>query len=188
MRMAGATDSAVRGDERETLLRRIGLAASKYWVCKRATPHAAEAMECLGGNGYVEESGMPRLLRDAPLNSIWEGSGNVAALDVLRAMFKEPEGLPAFMAECELGRGGNALLDAHLDKLATAAPPTEGDARRVVEDLAVALQASLLLQHAPAAVADAYCASRLGRDEGHAYGTLPSTTDFEGIVERAWRQ
>ena len=85
MRMAGATDGAVRGDERETLLRRIGLAASKYWVCKRATPHAGEAMECLGGNGYAEESGMPRLYREAPLMGIWEGSGNVICLDVLRA-------------------------------------------------------------------------------------------------------
>ena len=105
-------------DEDDAAFRRFATAVAKYWVCKRAAPHAAEALECLGGNGYVEESGMPRLLRDAPLNSIWEGSGNVAALDVLRATVKEPEGLPAFMAECELGRGGNALLDAHLDRLA----------------------------------------------------------------------
>ena len=90
-------------DEDDAPFRRFATAVSKYWVCKRAAPHAAEALECLGGNGYVEESGMPRLLRDAPLNSIWEGSGNVAALDVLRATVKEPEGLPAFMAECELG-------------------------------------------------------------------------------------
>ncbi|MGH3993755.1 MAG: acyl-CoA dehydrogenase family protein, partial [Pseudonocardiaceae bacterium] len=128
--------------------RRFATAVMKYWICKRATPHAAEALECLGGNGYVEESGMPRLLRDSPLNSIWEGSGNVAALDVLRATLKEPEGLPAFLAECELGRGGNALLDAHLDGLRGAEPPAEPEfeARRLVEGLAVALQASLLVR------------------------------------------
>ena len=102
---------------------------AKYWVCKRATPHAAEALECLGGNGYVEESPMPRLLRDAPLNGIWEGSGNVIALDVLRALSREPEGLPAFLAECELARGGNALLDAHLDALPADARPVERPAR-----------------------------------------------------------
>src|SRR5215204_5472185 len=134
-------------DEADAPFRRFATAVSKYWVCKRAAPHAAEALECLGGNGYVEESGMPRLLRDAPLNSIWEGSGNVAALDVLRATVKEPEGLPAFMAECELGRGGNSLLDAHLDRLSTAPPAGEIEARRVVEDLALALQASLLVRN-----------------------------------------
>jgi putative acyl-CoA dehydrogenase len=158
----------------------------KYWVCKRAAPHAAEALECLGGNGYVEESGMPRLLRDSPLNSIWEGSGNVAALDVLRATVKEPEGLPAFLAECELGRGGNRLLDAHLDKLRSAPAPEEPqfEARRLVEELALALQASLLVRHAPAAVADAFCAGRLGNG-GRVYGTLPSGVDAEFIVRRA---
>jgi putative acyl-CoA dehydrogenase len=171
-------------DEDDAPFRRFATAVAKYWVCKRATPHAGEALECLGGNGYVEESGMPRLLRDAPLNSIWEGSGNVAALDVLRAMLKEPEGLPAFMAECELGRGGNALLDAHLDKLAAAGPPSEGEARRVVEDLAVALQASLLVRNAPPEVADAFCAGRLG-EGGRAFGTLPPSVDTPAIVERA---
>ena len=183
-----ATTTAMRiarsYDEDDSAFRRFATAVAKYWVCKRAAPHAAEALECLGGNGYVEESGMPRLLRDAPLNSIWEGSGNVAALDVLRAMFKEPEGLPAFMAECELGRGGNALLDAHLDKLATAEPPTEGDARRVVEDLALALQASLLVRDAPSEVADAFCAGRLG-EGGRAFGTLPASVNAPALVERA---
>jgi putative acyl-CoA dehydrogenase len=171
-------------DEDDAPFRRFATAVAKYWVCKRATPHAGEALECLGGNGYVEESGMPRLLRDAPLNSIWEGSGNVAALDVLRAMLKEPEGLPAFMAECELGRGGNALLDAHLDKLAAAGPPSEGEARRVVEDLAVALQASLLVRNAPPEVADAFCAGRLG-EGGRAFGTLPPSVNAPAIVDRA---
>ena len=115
-------------DEDDNALRRFATAVLKYWVCKRATPHAAEALECLGGNGYVEESPMPRLLRDAPLNGIWEGSGNVMSLDVLRALAREPEGLPAFLAECELARGGNALLDAHLDALPP--PPTTRWARR----------------------------------------------------------
>jgi putative acyl-CoA dehydrogenase len=158
----------------------------KYWVCKRAAPHAAEALECLGGNGYVEESGMPRLLRDSPLNSIWEGSGNVAALDVLRATVKEPEGLPAFIAECELARGGNELLDAHLDRVLAAAAPAvpQFEARRLVEGLALALQASLLVRNAPPVVADAFCAGRLGGG-GRAFGTLPSSVDAQAIVERA---
>ena len=173
-------------DEADAPFRRFATAVSKYWVCKRAAPHAAEALECLGGNGYVEESGMPRLLRDAPLNSIWEGSGNVAALDVLRATVKEAEGLPAFIEECELARGGNALLDAHLDKLQAAAPPEqpELEARRIVEDLALALQASLLVRNAPAEVADAFCAGRLG-DGGRAFGTLPPSVNAPAIVERA---
>src|SRR5205823_8037896 len=140
----------------EDAFRRFATAVMKYWVCKRAPAHAGEALECLGGNGFVEDSGMPLLYRDAPLNSIWEGSGNVAALDVLRAVVKEPDGLPAFMDECSLARGGNALLDAHLDAVAAraAAAPDMFDARRTVEDLALALQASLLVRHAPAAVVD----------------------------------
>ncbi len=104
-------------DEQDAPFRRFATAVMKYWVCKRAPQHSLEALECLGGNGYVEESGLPRLLRDSPLNSIWEGSGNVAALDVLRATVKEPEGLPAFLAECELARGADPRLDAHLDRL-----------------------------------------------------------------------
>jgi putative acyl-CoA dehydrogenase len=171
-------------DEGDTALRRFATAVLKYWICKRATPHAAEALECLGGNGYVEESPMPRLLRDAPLNGIWEGSGNVMTLDVLRALAREPEGLPAFLAECELARGADARLDAHLDSL----PPTELDspwvARRVVEELAVAFQASLLVRFAPPAVADAFCAARLGGG-GRAFGTLPRGVDGAAIVERA---
>lgn len=128
---------------------------------------------------------MPRLLRDSPLNSIWEGSGNVAALDVLRATLKEPEGLPAFLAECEQGRGANALLDAHLDRLRGSPLPEEPEfeARRVVEDLAVALQASLLVRNAPTAVADAFCAARLG-EGGRVYGTLPPRVDAPAILKR----
>src|SRR5437588_2884760 len=163
-----ATAAAIRVarayDADETAFRRFATAVMKYWVCKRAPGHAAEALECLGGNGFVEDSGMPLLYRDAPLNSIWEGSGNVAALDVLRAMVKEPEGLPAFLDECVLGAGADDRLDAHLSRVrAHARDVFKGDdpqfeARRIVEDLALALQASLLIRHAPPEVADAFCA------------------------------
>jgi putative acyl-CoA dehydrogenase len=182
-------------DERDSALSRIGTAVMKYWVCKRAPEHAAESLECLGGNGYIEESGMPLLFRDAPVMSVWEGSGNVAALDVLRAMAREPETLPALLAECELARGADKRLDGHLDALGArlaglAAGTTEADlfdaqfsARRVVEDLAVAFQASLLLRHGDAAVADAFCASRLGGG-GRVFGTLPSGVDARAIVDR----
>jgi putative acyl-CoA dehydrogenase len=177
-------------DEDDRPLRRFGTAVLKYWVCKRATAHVAEALECLGGNGYVEESPMPQLLRDAPVNGIWEGSGNVISLDVLRALGREPEGLPAFLAECELARGGDRRLDAALDALPTtlgelAGPHGPWLARRAVEALAVAFQASLLVRHAPPPVADAFCAARLGGDGGRAYGTLPRGVDGAGIVARA---
>jgi putative acyl-CoA dehydrogenase len=185
-----ATASALRlaraYDEDDKPLRRFGTAVMKYWICKRATPHAAEALECLGGNGYVEESPMPRLLRDAPLNGIWEGSGNVIALDVLRALAREPEGLPAFLAECELARGGDARLDAHLDALPAAlGAPDAWGARRTVEDLALAFEGGLLVRFAPPAVADAFCAARLGEARGRVFGTLPRGIDGAGIVARA---
>ena len=173
-------------DEDDAPFRRLATAVMKHWVCKRAPWHATEALECLGGNGYVEESGMPRLLRDSPLNSIWEGSGNVSALDVLRALAREPEVLPAFLAECELARGGNALLDAHLDRLRGSAPSDpEFEARRVVGDLALALQASLLVRNAPPEVADAFCAGRLEGAGGRVFGTLPPGVDAPALVERA---
>jgi putative acyl-CoA dehydrogenase len=178
-------------DEDDAAFRRFATAVLKYWVCKRAPQHAIEALECLGGNGYVEESGMPRLYRDSPLNSIWEGSGNVAALDVLRAMVKEPEGLPAFLEECEQAAGADARLDAHLadvkDRIAAlvaSGEDTQWLGRRVVEDLALALQASLLVRNAPPAVADAFCAGRLG-EGGRVFGTLPRGADAEPILERA---
>jgi putative acyl-CoA dehydrogenase len=187
-----ATASALRAarayDEGETPFRRLATAVLKHWVCKRAPWHATEALECLGGNGYVEESGMPRLLRDSPLNSIWEGSGNVSALDVLRVLGREPEALEAFLAECELARGGDSLLDAHLDRLRAAGPPTDPqwEARSLVAELALALQASLLVRHAPSAVADAFCAGRLGEGgSGRVFGTLPTGVDAPAIVERA---
>jgi len=185
MRMAGATDAAARGDERETLLRRIGLPAAKYWVCKRATPHAAEAMECLGGNGYVEESGMPRLFRESPLNGIWEGSGNVAALDVLRALSREPDAVDAYFAEVGEARGADPRLDDAAERLRKLlASPAETDARRIAEEMTLVLQGSLLVRHAPPAVADAFCASRLSGDWGRAFGTLPSGLDLDAIIDR----
>jgi putative acyl-CoA dehydrogenase len=177
-------------DESDTALRRFATAVLKYWICKRATPHAAESLECLGGNGYVDESPMPQLLRDAPLNGIWEGSGNVMSLDVLRAMGREPDGLAAFLAECELGRGADPRLDAHLDALPASLAALGSDdaqwlARRAVEDLAVAFQASLLVRVAPGAVADAYCAGRLGDARGRVFGTLPAAVDAATVLERA---
>jgi putative acyl-CoA dehydrogenase len=175
----------------EAAFRRFATAVMKYWVSKRAPGHAAEALECLGGNGFIEDSGMPLLYRDAPLNSIWEGSGNVAALDVLRAMAKEPEGLPAFLEECELAAGGDRRLDAHLRRLRERAAEVfagadpQFEARRMVEELALALQASLLVRHSPPEVADAFCATRLGGEGGRVYGTLPAGVDAKTIIDRA---
>jgi putative acyl-CoA dehydrogenase len=181
MRLAHAVDAG------EDAFRRLATAVGKYWVCKRAPVVVGEALECLGGNGYVEESGLPRLYREAPLNSIWEGSGNVNALDVLRAVAREPATVDAFTAEVGTARGADSRLDAAADRLAkdlTAAD--EGSARRVVESMALVLQGSLLVRYAPAYVADAFCASRLG-EEGHrlALGTLPGGLDTRSLVERA---
>lgn len=187
LRLAGATDRSVRGDEGEAAVKRLGLAVGKYWVCKRWPAHAAEALECLGGNGYVEESGMPRLFRESPLNGIWEGSGNVAALDVLRAMAKEPQTVEALFDEIALAAGADARLDAAArgvkDALADVAT-IEHRARSVVERLALVLQGSLLVRHGHPAVADAFCASRLGGDWGHAFGTLPPGLDLATIIDR----
>jgi len=188
MRMAGATDAACRGDEREALLRRIGLAASKYWVCKRATPHAGEAMECLGGNGYAEESGMPRLYREAPLMGIWEGSGNVSALDTLRAMATRPECVEVLFGELATTAGQDPRLDAHVEGLRSSladAATIEYRARKVAEDISLALQASLLVRHGHPAVTDAFLASRMAGDWGGAFGTLPAGLDLAPIIERA---
>jgi putative acyl-CoA dehydrogenase len=189
MRLAGATDRAVRGDLEEASFRRLALAVSKYWVCKRGPALAGEAMECLGGNGYVEESGMPRIYRELPLLSIWEGSGNVAALDALRAMGREPESLEQFFTEVELAAGADHRLDdaiALVKKDLSDGDELELRARRIVEQLALVLQGSLLVQHSTPAVADAFCASRLGRDWGGAFGTLPPGLDLGAIVERAY--
>ncbi|HET8582515.1 MAG TPA: acyl-CoA dehydrogenase family protein [Jatrophihabitans sp.] len=188
MRIAGAVDRAVRGNEAERRFRRVALAVTKYWLCKRLASHTVEALECLGGNGYIEESGMPRLYREAPLVSIWEGSGNVAALDTLRAMGREPEAVEAFFAELELAAGTDARYDdalAMVRKQFSDLDDLQFRARRIVEQLAMLLQASLLLRVGDPAVADAFLASRLGRDWGVAYGTLPAGVDTAAILDRA---
>lgn len=188
MRLAGATDRAAAGDGAERAFKRLALAVSKYWVCKRGAAHAAEALESLGGNGYVEESGMPRLYREAPLNSIWEGSGNVAALDVLRATLREPGSVDAFLAEVDLAVGADRRLDTAVRQLRKEFADLQdagAQARRVAERAALVLQGSLLARHAPPAVSDAFCASRLSGDWGHAFGTLPPGVDDAAIIERA---
>ncbi|WP_329041526.1 acyl-CoA dehydrogenase family protein [Streptomyces sp. NBC_00178] len=185
MRLAAAYDADT---DAERAFLRIAVPAAKYWVTKRCTAVAAEALECLGGNGYVEESGMPRLLREAPLNSIWEGSGNVQALDVLRALRREPRALDALLQEVGKARGADHRLDAAIKDLLTGLADLEGaeaGARRLVERMALVLQGSLLLRWAPPEVADAFCASRLGRDWGAAFGTLPHSLDLASVVERA---
>ncbi|MFD7439428.1 DNA alkylation response protein [Streptomyces sp. NPDC059861] len=186
LRLAGAADRAVRGDRGEAAFRRIATAVGKYWVTKRGPAFTAEALECLGGNGYVEDSGMPRHYREAPLLSIWEGSGNVNALDVLRALSREPGTAEALFAELALARGADARLDAAVNRLKdTLAEGSPSGARRLVELMALTLQASLLVRHAPPAVADAFCATRLGGDWGHAFGTLPDGADLGAILDRA---
>src|SRR6201997_1037476 len=188
MRMAGATDKAVRGDATEALLRRIGLAASKYWVCKRSTPHAAEALECLGGNGYVEESGMPRLYREAPLMGIWEGSGNVSALDTLRAMATRPECIEVLFAELAESAGSDPRLGSQVERLRdglTDLDTVQYRARKVAEDICLALQGSLLVRHGHPAVAEAFLTTRLDRQWGGAFGTMPAGLDLAPILERA---
>ena len=173
-------------DEGDHAFRRLATAVCKFWVCKRTPPLVAEALECLGGNGYVEESQLPRLYRESPLNSIWEGSGNVNALDVLRALEREPEALASFVAEVELAAGADPRLDAAIVRLheeLADGEELEPRARRLVERLALALQGSLLVRHGDPAVADAFCASRLG-DGGAVYGTLPVGLDTGAIVDR----
>ncbi|MGW0831485.1 acyl-CoA dehydrogenase family protein [Streptomyces prunicolor] len=186
LRLAGAADRAVRGDGAESAFRRIATAVGKYWVTKRGPAFTAEALECLGGNGYVEDSGMPRHYREAPLLSIWEGSGNVNALDVLRALTRDPGTADALFAELALAQGAETRLDTAVSRLKTGlSTATETGARRLVEQMALTLQASLLVRHAPAAVADAFCATRLGGDWGHAFGTLPDSADLDTILARA---
>jgi putative acyl-CoA dehydrogenase len=182
LRLAAAVDD----DERD--FRRIATAVGKYWVCKRGPAVAAEALECLGGNGYVEDFPMARLYREAPLNSIWEGSGNVNALDVLRALGRSPGAWEAFRAEVGLALGADSRLDAAFAALESELADTasiEVRARRLVERMALVLQGSLLVRNAPPYVADAFCASRLGGDWGHAFGTLPPGVDTTAIVDRA---
>ncbi|MBM9510749.1 acyl-CoA dehydrogenase family protein [Actinacidiphila acididurans] len=185
LRLAAAYDADT---EQERHLRRLAIAVIKFWVTKRCPVVAAEALECLGGNGYVEESGMPRIFRESPLNSVWEGSGNVQALDVLRVLQREPDALNAFLSEIGLARGADHRLDGAIKDLLAELADLDGiesRARRIVERMALVLQGSLLVRFAPPAVADAFCASRLGSDWGSVFGTLPHTLDLAPIVERA---
>ena len=185
-RTARAVDASGR-DERERALARIVTAVGKYWVCKRCPPFVNEAQECLGGNGYVEDSGLPRLYRQAPLNSIWEGSGNIQCLDVLRALRKEPASRDAFLAELDAVRGGNRVLDAEavaIQKLMADDGDLELKARRLVERMAIAFAASCLVRAGNVAIADAYCESRIGRAHGTAFGTLEPGSPLEAMIER----
>jgi len=187
LRLARAYDQGP-ADDTQRLFARLATAVVKYWVCKRGPMLVAEALECLGGNGYVEESMMPRLYREAPLLSIWEGSGNVMCLDVLRAMARGPEVGEAFFAEVDLARGADRRLDAFVGGVRAELGDfgaVEMRARRVVEHMALALQGSLLVRHGDPAVAEAFLASRLTDDHGLAFGTLPASVDFGRIIERA---
>ena len=202
-RLAAAAQRSAGGDAGEAALLRVALPAAKYWICKRAVAHTAEALECHGGNGYVEESGLPGMYREVPLNSIWEGSGNVTALDVLRALRRSPEAADALLAELDLAAGGDKRLDeatAELRRMlaALAAPEQPGaspgaaaeyQARRLAGLIASLLQGALLVRHAPPAVADAFCASRLGSASaggpGYAFGTLPDGLELTPVIDRS---
>jgi putative acyl-CoA dehydrogenase len=191
MRLARAHDADA--SSAELAFRRLATAVSKYWICKRGPEHAYEALECLGGNGYTEAFPLARRYREQPVMAVWEGSGNVIALDVLRALGKEPDSLEAFDAEVGLAAGASATFDAHraatrslARSVATAEPDAASrQARRLVADLALSLQASLLLRHAPSAVSDAFIESRLGPNRSHLYGELPASADLTGILARA---
>ena len=190
MRLARAHDEDA--DDTERAFRRLATAVAKYWICKRGPHHAYEALECLGGNGYTEDFPLAMRYREQPVMAVWEGSGNVIALDVLRAMTREPESIAAFDAEVNLARGASTVLDAHLDnvraqlsELATLdASSAQRRARRVVESMALALQASLLVRFSPTPVSDAFIEARLGDDRGAEYGTLPVGADLTAILQR----
>jgi putative acyl-CoA dehydrogenase len=185
--LARSFDEAHAGDERAREVRRLATPVLKYWICKRGPAHAVEALECLGGNGYVEESGMPRLYRESPLASIWEGSGNVQCLDVLRAMARHPRAAQALLEEIDEASAAEPRVHGALTILRAELADLEGieaRARSVVERLALALQASLLVRYGDPAVADAFCASRLDGESGLAFGTLPAGTDFDRIIRR----
>jgi putative acyl-CoA dehydrogenase len=186
MRLARAYDQSA-DDGRETLFKRLATAVAKYWICKRGPVHAVESLECFGGNGYVEESGMPRLFRESPLNSIWEGSGNVICLDVLRAMVKSPESVQVFFDEVSESAPDEPAVAQSVASLKAELSDfegIEGRARAIVERMALTLQGALLVQNGDPAVADAFCASRLGGDWGRAFGTLPAGVDTGRIIER----
>ncbi|MGH3506563.1 MAG: acyl-CoA dehydrogenase family protein [Nocardioidaceae bacterium] len=185
MRLAHAVDAGA--DERELAFRRIALPLAKFWVCKRTPGMVAEALECLGGNGYVEESGMPVLFRESPLNSIWEGSGNVNALDVLRALTREPAALDAWLTEVGRVQGENAHLDAAVQHVLVGLSDlaqAEGSARRLASRMAACLQGALLVAGDSPEVADLFCASRLGGDWAGTYGTLPLGPELDTVIRR----
>jgi len=189
LRLARAFDA--QSDEAESLLRRVLTPAAKYWICKRGPAVGAEAMEVLGGNGFIEDGVMARLYRQMPLNSIWEGSGNVMCLDVLRAMAKHPRCLEALAAEIAPALGRDRRFDAYTAKLKdglAAAEHIESRARQLTQGIALAVQAALLLRFAPEPVAAAFCASRLDGTgyAGGSFGNLPGDSDFDAILKRAW--
>ena len=191
LRLARAHDEDA--DAAELAFRRLATAVAKYWICKRGPEHAYEALECLGGNGYTETFPLARRYREQPVMAIWEGSGNVIALDVLRALAREPDSFEAFDAEVSTAAGVSSEFDTHLEatralvrEVAASTPDAASRrARRLVADLALALQASLLIRTAPAAVSDAFVASRLGQNRGHLYGELPASVDLGAIIVRA---
>ena len=172
--------------EEDRAFARLAVASAKYWLTKRNPNFVYECMECHGGAGYVEESPLPRLFRESPLNAIWEGSGNVIALDILRTLGREPLARDAFAAEVMAARGQSAVLDAAMEDIAAQIRrvPAEADARRIAERLALVLQASLLVRGAPSAVADAFIATRLGGEGGRSYGVLPRAADVDAIIGR----
>ena len=187
LRLAAAHD-----DEDAAPFRRLATAVAKYWVCKRGPNHAYESLECLGGNGYTEAFPLARRYREQPVLAVWEGSGNVIALDVLRAMAREPESVAAFDAELAAQLGTNDVFDQHVERVRAligraAADPGAAPAiaRRLVEAMALALQAAILLAHAPASVAEAFCLTRLGPDRAAEYGALPDGVDIAALVARA---
>ncbi|EKT82412.1 acyl-CoA dehydrogenase [Rhodococcus opacus M213] len=191
LRLARAHDDDA--NEQERSFRRLATAVAKYWICKRGPHHAYEALECLGGNGYTEDFPLARRYREQPVMAVWEGSGNVIALDVLRAMTREPDSVAAFDAEVNLARGSSVVLDEHLGRVRRQLGELAGldpaaaqlRARTVVESMALALQASLLTRFSPTAVADAFVDARLGPDRTHEYGTLSPSADLQAILGRA---
>jgi putative acyl-CoA dehydrogenase len=196
MRLAASFD-ARESDEHERAFSRIATAVSKYWLCKRSPAHVGEALECLGGNGYVEESGMPRIYREAPLYGIWEGSGNVICLDILRALAREPDTVDAVLQELHAAQGSDSRLDGWLaqteadltgclkQSLNNGGSEAQIEARRLAERLALALQALLMVRHNPPPTADAFIASRLMGDHGHTFGTLGPAANLSPILDSA---
>jgi len=185
LRLARGLDN--RQDEQEDLLLRVATAIGKYWICKRTPNHAYEAMECIGGSGVMEDGPMPRLFRESPVNAIWEGSGNVQCLDVLRAVAKTPQVLSALFAEFDKAKGGHAALDRHVEALKrdlADSAEAEFRARDLVDRMAIGLQAALLLTSAPDYVAEPFIASRLDSHGHRNYGTLPRGADCKRIIER----